>query len=122
MNFLTAVAREEGFYNPGTRPHRNNNPGDIEAGRFADAHGATGSDGRFAIFPDSKIGFKAMSALFLAPSYLNLTVAQALNRWAPPVENQTNLYIKNVCIWVGCKDSDLIAPLILTAVQELGIV
>lgn len=122
MNFLTAVAREEGFYVQGTRPNRNNNPGDIEAGRFATAHGATDSDGRFAIFPDIKAGFKAMAALFLAPAYINLTVAQALNRWAPPVENETNQYIKNVCIWVGCKDSDLIAPLIAISQQELGII
>jgi hypothetical protein len=112
MNFLQAVAREEGFYAVGTRPQRNLNPGDIEAGRFAAAHGATGSDGRFAIFPTADAGFAAMRALFQAPGYRGLTVADALNRWAPPVENQTNAYIKNVCQWATCEPTDVIDGLL----------
>lgn len=122
MGFLQAVAREEGFYAVGTRPNRNNNPGDIEYGKFAMAHGATSTDGRFAIFPDAGTGFKAMAALFLAPAYAGFTVAQALNKWAPPIENQTSQYIRNICIWTGCKDSDLVAPLIQASLNELGIV
>lgn len=112
LNFLQAVAREEGFYAAGTRPQRNLNPGDIEAGRFAAAHGATGSDGRFAIFPNADAGFAAMRALFQAPGYKGLTVEAALNRWAPPVENQTNAYIKNVCEWAGCQPTDVIDNLL----------
>lgn len=101
MNFLEAVAREEGFYVLGTRPQRNHNPGDIEFGKFAQAHGAHSGDPRFAVFPDDATGFAAMRALFQAPGYKGLTVAQALNRWAPPVENRTNAYIANVCEWTG---------------------
>lgn len=112
LNFLQAIAHEEGFYAHGSRPQRNLNPGDIEAGRFAQAHGAVGSDGRFAKFPTADAGFAAMKALFQAQSYKGLTVAQALNRWAPPVENQTNSYIKNVCDWVGCKPDDVIDGLL----------
>lgn len=109
MTFLEAVGREEGVYATGSRPNRNNNPGDIEYGRFAIAHGATGTDGRFAIFPSLAIGYAAMKSLFLSPAYAGLTVAEALNKWAPPIENQTNRYITNVCLWVGCEPTDLIA-------------
>ncbi len=114
MTFLQAVAREEGFYAVGSRPQRNNNPGDIEYGRFALAHGATGSDGRFARFASAEDGFQAMRALFLQPAYVGLDVAEALNRWAPPIENQTNAYIANVCRWVGCQPNDPIAGLLDT--------
>jgi hypothetical protein len=109
LTFVEAIAREEGFFNTASRPHRNNNPGDLEYGRFTRAHGATGTDGRFAIFKDAEAGFKAMSAL-LRGAYVGLTVAEALNKWAPPIENQTNSYIKNVCFWTG-----LSADTVLTA-------
>ena len=112
MTFLQAIARMEGFYSSGSRPNRNNNPGDIEFGKFASAHGATGSDGRFATFPDPDTGFAAMKLLFQAPSYKGLTVAAALNRWAPPVENSTSHYIQSVCEWVGCKSTDVIDQLL----------
>jgi hypothetical protein len=101
MTFLEAIAREEGFYAAGTRPCRNNNPGDIEWGKFTQAHGATAGDPRFAVFPDAATGFVAMRALFQSSGYKGLTVSQALNRWAPPVENATNSYIANVCKWTG---------------------
>jgi len=66
MNFLQAIAQEEGFYVHGSRPQRNLNPGDIEAGRFAQAHWAVGSEWRFAKFPTADAGFEAMKALFQA--------------------------------------------------------
>jgi hypothetical protein len=111
--FLEAVAREEGWLNPASRCRRNLNPGDIEFGRFAKAHGATTSDGRFAIFPSAEAGFAAMRVLFQAPSYAGLTVAAALARWAPGFENNTDLYITNVCHWAGCTPSDVIDPLVI---------
>lgn len=113
MTFLQAVARQEGFYVEGTRPQRNNNPGDIEYGQFAKAHGAIRADSRYAVFPDVTTGFAAMRALFQAPSYKGKTVEEALNRWAPPAENATNIYIEHVCNWVGCKPTDIIDELVV---------
>ena len=104
MNFLEAVARKEGFLKQGTRPQRNNNPGDIEWGRFAQAHGATHAEqpaGRFAVFPTAAAGFAAMHDLFEAAGYRGLTVAGAIARWAPPTENDTARYIAEVCAWTG---------------------
>jgi hypothetical protein len=113
MTFLQAVAREEGFYTAGTRPCRNNNPGDIEYGKFTKAHGATSGDPRFAVFPDANSGFLAMQALFQCPGYKGLTVAEALNRWAPPIENATNSYIANVCKWTGLTADSLIETMLI---------
>ncbi len=107
MTLLEAIAKQEGFYVPGSRPDRNHNPGDIEAGKFALAHGAIGSDGHFAIFPDDQTGFEAMQAL-LASAYRGLTIEQALDKWAPSTENWTNVYVAHVCEWTGLHPTDLI--------------
>jgi hypothetical protein len=111
MTLLEAMARQEGFYVKGSRPQRNNNPGDIEYGKFARAHGAIGTDGRFAIFPDAETGFAAMRAL-LASAYKGLTVAEALNKYAPPVENETNVYLAHVCGWAGVTPEEPIDELL----------
>ena len=101
MTFLEAIARQEGFYVPGSVPARRNNPGNIEEGRFAQAHGALPSDGhRFAAWPTPEAGFDAMRTL-LTIGYMGLTVAKALSKWAPPVENATSSYIDHVCEWTG---------------------
>lgn len=115
FTFLQAMARMEGFYKAGSRPRRNNNPGDVEFGQFAKAHGAVKAEqplGRFAVFPSAEAGFSAMQALFRAPAYAGLTVHQAISRWAPPPENDTEHYVRMVCEWVGCQPTDAIAPLV----------
>lgn len=76
----------------GTKAWRNNNPGSIQAGGFANAHGAIGSDGRFAIFPSRETGRGAIVSLLGSPAYQRLTLQQAINRYAPPVENDTAAY------------------------------
>ena len=112
-SLLEAIAREEGWLaHPPSRCRRNNNPGNIEDGAFARSHGSNGGDGRFATFPTAEKGFAAMRELFHRPSYEGLTVAAAIERWAPPPENNTTLYIANVCEWAGCAPDDLILGLI----------
>jgi hypothetical protein len=108
MTLLEAMARQEGFFAVGSRPKKNNNPGDIEYGKFARAHGAIGTDGRFAKFPTARDGYKAMAAL-LASAYHGMTVEAALNKYAPPIENQTNVYLAHVCEWTGLKPTDIIS-------------
>lgn len=78
----------------GSRSWRNNNPGNIEYGPFARSMGATGTDGRFAVFPDYKSGRNAQEKLlFEGQNYKNLTLAQAIRRWAPASENNVPAYI-----------------------------
>lgn len=63
-----------------TRGDRNHNPGNIEYGPFALKHGATGSDGRFAIFPSQEAGERAMEAL-LKGNYGGMTLSQIQRKW-----------------------------------------
>jgi len=92
----------------GARNWSNNNPGNIEYGDFAIRRGAIGSDGRFAIFPNFETGEKAQeSLLFEGKTYKGLTIAQAITKYAPPVnengefENNTQAYINSVASAIG---------------------
>jgi hypothetical protein len=86
----------------GSRSWRNNNPGNIEYGDFARRYGAIGTDGRFAIFPDEATGQRARAALiFNGDKYRNLTLAQAIERYAPSSENHTTAYQRRVLAAVG---------------------
>ena len=40
--------------------------------------------------------------------YTGLTVAAALYKWAPPVENNVNAYLKNVSSWCGLQPDDIL--------------
>ena len=69
-----------------SRGMRNNNPGNLEYGAFTKRYGATGSDGRFAIFPDFESGRRAQEALLAGPTYLGggvNTISGIINRYAP---------------------------------------
>lgn len=114
MTICEAIAREEGFLVVGSRSQRNNNPGDIEYGTFAKSHGADGIElvgphliPRFAHFPDITTGYAAMRELLLI-AYKGLDIAAMLDKYAPPIENQTNNYIVNVCTWTGLTPSTII--------------
>lgn len=86
----------------GARNWRNNNPGNIEFGDFAKKHGAIGSDGRFAVFPDYESGRKAKEGLiFDGKNYKDKTLSDAIARYAPPGENDTKAYQAAVLSAVG---------------------
>lgn len=86
----------------GARNWRNNNPGNIEYGKFAQSAGAIGTDGRFAVFPSYEAGRAAKAKLlFESPNYRDKTIYGAISRWAPPVENNTNAYANAVASAVG---------------------
>jgi uncharacterized membrane protein YgcG len=84
---------------------RDNNPGNIEAGSFANSHGAIGTDGRFAIFPDPGTGMQALVSLLSSGSYQELTMEQAMERYAPPDENDTDAYTSFIADTVGVDPS-----------------
>jgi hypothetical protein len=85
----------------GDRNWRNNNPGNIEYGDFAIKMGAIGSDGRFAIFPSEAMGRTAQDALLKGEAYANKTAAEAIRKWAPSNENDSEKYIKTVANLAG---------------------
>jgi hypothetical protein len=114
VTFLEAVAREKGWLDASSLCRRNNNPGDIEWGKFAESHGAA-HIGRFAKFPSPEAGFAAMKVLFCGPAYLNLTVAEAIAKWAPSTENDTARYVRNVCLWAEVSPDEHIADVLSAA-------
>jgi hypothetical protein len=94
----------------GHRNWRNNNPGNIMYGDFAVSMGAIGTDGRFAIFPDMEMGYKAADALMKSKNYQNLTIGDAIKKWAPPSENDTGAYqrtFQKAGFDMGAKYSDM---------------
>lgn len=81
----------------GTRNWRNNNPGNLEYGPFAQSMGAIGTDGRFAVFPSYDAGRTAKETLiFSSPNYKDLPLSDAIARYAPSFENDTQGYLNQV--------------------------
>jgi hypothetical protein len=86
----------------GDRNWRNNNPGNLEYGAFAKAHGAIGSDGRFAVFPDVETGSGAQVALqFSSPKYAGKSILEAIGIYAPKTENDTDAYANALAYAAG---------------------
>ena len=73
----------------GTIAWRNNNPGNIRTGKFAESHGAfKGKKNKgFAIFPTHDVGFAAIVALLKTDAYRPLTVVQCMQKYAPASDN-----------------------------------
>jgi len=97
----------------GARNWRNNNPGNIEFGPFAEANGAIGSDGRFAVFPTYEAGRAAKGALlFSSEGYEGKSIASALERYAPRSDNNnTDAYIATVAGALGVDPNTPLADL-----------
>lgn len=89
----------------GHRNWRNNNPGNLEYGKFAREHGAIGTDGRFAIFPSMNKGYIAHVALLSGDKYKHLTLTKALKRFAPSFENNTKRYLNYLKKNTGIRSS-----------------
>src|SRR5690242_13201292 len=77
---------------------RNNDPGNMRGQYF----GATGNDGRFAVYPDAGTGIGAI-AHQLSRYYTGATTGtpltttrQIISTWAPSNENNTNAYVSDV--------------------------
>lgn len=73
---------------------RNNNPGNIED-TGTPWRGRLGNDGRFIIFDNAVNGVRAIARILntYRTKYNVNTIEGIINRWAPPVENDTNAYI-----------------------------
>lgn len=95
----------------GHRNWRNHNPGNLEDGDFARRHGAIGSDGRFAIFPDYTTGKKALISLLMTETYKVLTVAEGIQRFAPSIENDVPAYLKFITNECGIDPDTLLSSL-----------
>lgn len=82
---------------------RNNNPGNLEYNQGIQWQGQTGTDGRFAVFSDALFGIRALAKTLKThqTKYGLNTISGIINRWAPPIENNTTAYIAAVAKAVG---------------------
>lgn len=107
----------------GSRSWRNNNPGNIMYNDYIKKLGAIGTDGRFAIFPDVETGRRAQERLlFDSANYKGLTMPEAIRRWAPDHENDTDSYISKMGGDPGRKMSEYTPEersVFLDAMQEI---
>ncbi len=104
----------------GSRAWRNNNPGNIQKGSFANANGAIGGDARFAIFPDESVGLEAIVTLLRGPSYRNRTLKDAINRYAPPHENNTAGYVSFVSEKTGVGAEEVLKDLTAAKIRAIS--
>jgi hypothetical protein len=87
-----------------SRPFRNNSPGNLKSGDFADTHGRLANDGEYAVFPTRDVGEKALRTLLFQPDskYRNMPVDSAVGRFAPKEDkNDTERYKRFVKSRVG---------------------
>jgi peptidoglycan hydrolase-like protein with peptidoglycan-binding domain len=81
----------------GARNWRNNNPGNLEFGPFAKSRGAVGTDGRFAVFPTLGAGLKAKEDLVFGKNYVNLSIYDAISKYAPESDNNdVKAYVNHI--------------------------
>ena len=87
---------------------RNNNPGNLDRTNLAwqgedRSPQARAAEHRFCVFKSPEYGFRALARTLL--TYRNKhglrTVRKIIDRWAPPVENNTSAYVKAVAASVG---------------------
>lgn len=98
----------------GSLAWRNNNPGNIRAGSFADAHGAYAgkASGGFAVFASQQQGFDAIVALLKTATYSNKTIAKAISTYAPSADsNDPVAYAANIEKWTGMKADTVMSTL-----------
>lgn len=86
---------------------RNNNPGNITAPKNAEKYpndlGAIGAAGRWLVFPDEQAGLMGIVKLLKKPGYINLTISEAIHKWAPfgDGNNTPDNYTKKLCQMTG---------------------
>lgn len=99
-----------------TRGERNNNPGNIDrnATKWKGMSPDQSGDSRFVVFLAPVWGIRALAKTLLTYSRVYPqdtpqdidTVREVINRWAPPVENDTGAYVKAVAADVGVGPDD----------------
>jgi hypothetical protein len=101
-NSVTGTPKSTGA-SSASRGIRNNNPGNIRYGAFAQRHGAVGQDkDGFAIFPSMAVGEAASQALLgIKLSSGKDTIRKVISSWAPASENKTEDYIAAVSKQTG---------------------
>ena len=91
---------------------RNNNPLNIRKNSTFEWNGEIGRDNAgFVIFDTHENGIRAAMKLMLTyrNKYGLYTVAGIINRWSPPIENDTQSYINNVSSKLGVDPNSMLS-------------
>lgn len=84
---------------------RANNPGNIERGkdRWLGMSADQSSDTRFVVFDTPEAGIRALMRVLVnyQERHSINTLREAINRWAPPVENNSSAYVQHVARQTG---------------------
>ena len=86
----------------------NNNPGNVDRTSIKwQGMSSIQSDPRFITFIAPQWGFRCMARIIKGDySEGCVTIHELINRWAPPVENDTSSYVTDVANRVGCGIDD----------------
>lgn len=116
--------------NEPVRGIRNNNPGNIRWGDEWEGlvSETQRTDESFCQFTSPEYGIRAMIIILRKYNrqYGLRTVSEIINRWAPPVENDTDSYVNSVAKHIGVvpdqkidtNDSRIIIPLLEAIIQH----
>lgn len=106
---------------------RNNNPGNLRPTPFTQSQPGylgiadAGASGTFAVFDSYENGSKAQQKLlFDTSAYRNLSIRQAISKYAPPSENNTEAYISTVTKALGVPDSTSLSS--LSSAQQAALI
>lgn len=100
-----------------TRGIRNNNPGNIDEGSpwqglasLSEMTVDQRRENRFCVFKAPVWGIRAIARVLITyqDKHKITTVKGIIDRWAPPVENNTDAYVQAVCKSIGVKPNDAI--------------
>lgn len=101
------IARQEGFGVPGALPTRTHNPGDL-----THAPGITAWDHKIGIEPNDEEGWADLERQLTLYAQRGLTIRQMVSVYAPPNENDTQMYLLTLCDALGCDAGALISDLL----------
>lgn len=84
---------------------RNNNPGNIRKGEKWQGLAENQTDSSFCVFISPEYGIRALAKVLMnyQKKYGLKDVQGIINRYAPPVENDTGSYVYSVCLKLGVR-------------------
>lgn len=98
-------------WSSGSRTWRDQNAGNIIYNKNNDWVGQIGKAGPFCVFSDAEYGRRASGKILSNHARQKKTLAQSIATYAPPNENNTDQYIRNVESWTGISRNTLLSSL-----------
>lgn len=92
-----------------SRGLNNCNPGNIRKNAVTYQGEVHSTDPAFKQFRSMAYGYRAMFKILFAYIERRVdTVHTIIHTWAPPIENDSDQYVRNVCVWTGLQANEKI--------------